>query len=102
VAYTYRYNLVLDSIAPHLAPHIVITPPEKNIQDYYIPWLNATDPQWPSHLMVTMPANAMDYTLACVPSIRSPLDNYAPARTARAVFCLSKFKAFVSHPARNM
>lgn len=96
MAYTYRYSLVLDSIAPHLAPHIVITPPEKNIQDYYIPWLNATDPQWPSHLMVTTPANAMDYTLACVPSTRSPLDNYAPVRTARAVFCLSKFKAFVS------
>lgn len=96
VAYAHRHNFVLDSTAPHLAPHIVITPPEKNIQDYYTPWFNAPGPQWPGQLMVTTPPNAMDHTLARVPSVRPPrLGKHAPPKT---VFCLSKFKIFVSQP----
>ena len=99
VAYSHRHSIVLDSTAPHLAPHIVITPPEKNIQDYYTPWFNAPGSQWPGHLMVTMPPNAMDHTLARVPLVRPPRPGkYAPPRT---VFCLSKFKTFVSQTTRT-
>ncbi|KAG5654613.1 hypothetical protein H0H81_011588 [Sphagnurus paluster] len=50
--YDNRLNLVLDSVAPHLAPHIVITPPEETWEDQYISWKNRVDFQWPQFLEV--------------------------------------------------
>lgn len=43
---------MLDSLHPHLAPHIVITPPEYFWDDYFIPFQNRVDPQWSGYLMV--------------------------------------------------
>ncbi|KAK2466047.1 hypothetical protein APHAL10511_001689 [Amanita phalloides] len=96
VAYAHRENIVLDSATPNLAPHIVITPPEKNDYDCYTQWLNATGPQWPGHLVVTMPPNAIDYTLVHTPPQSSQLRGTGPAHIAKAVFCSSKFRTFVA------
>ncbi|KAF8622171.1 hypothetical protein AX15_007286 [Amanita polypyramis BW_CC] len=93
-AYADRHNLVLDSTVPCLAPHIVVTPPEQNSQDYYTPWLNATGPQWKSHLMVAIPPNAMDHTLTYFPH-QSQGNEQPFVHTAKTVFCLSKFKTFI-------
>lgn len=106
VAYATRYNLVLDSNVPHIAPHIVITPPEDNSQDYYTPWLNGLGPQWPTNLMVVIPPNALDHTLVYMDSFcSSRLNNQSAMPEAKAVFRLSKFKTFVSslmHEHENM
>ncbi|KAG1752548.1 uncharacterized protein EDB91DRAFT_1243307 [Suillus paluster] len=45
-------NIVLDSLYPHIAPHIVITPPVSYADDFYIPNHNRVDPQWPCFLNV--------------------------------------------------
>ncbi|KAM6496074.1 hypothetical protein JOM56_008780 [Amanita muscaria] len=106
VAYATRYNLVLDSNVPHIAPHIVITPPEDNSQDYYTPWLNGLGPQWPTNLMVVIPPNALDHTLVYMDSFcSSRVNNQSAMPEAKAVFRLSKFKTFVSsliHEHENM
>ncbi|KAG6910964.1 hypothetical protein DXG01_006018 [Tephrocybe rancida] len=47
-----RLNLVLDSMHPQLAPHIVVTPPEETWEDEYIPWENRVNIQLPSYLNV--------------------------------------------------
>jgi hypothetical protein len=47
-----RRNLVLDSICPNLAPHIVITPPVDIRDDYYSPFQNSIAPQWLGYLVV--------------------------------------------------
>ncbi|KAG6903407.1 hypothetical protein C0995_005430 [Termitomyces sp. Mi166 len=47
-----RLNLVLDSMLPHIAPHIVITPAEETWEDKFVPWQNRVDPQWPYYLCV--------------------------------------------------
>ena len=43
----------MDSVYPHLAPHIVVTPPEYTWEDYFIPFQNRIDPQW--HCYLTVP-----------------------------------------------
>ncbi|KAG1755455.1 hypothetical protein EDB19DRAFT_1823046 [Suillus lakei] len=45
-------NIVLDSLYPHIAPHIVITPPVSYADDFYTPHQNRVDPQWPCFLNV--------------------------------------------------
>ncbi|KAH0587851.1 hypothetical protein H2248_006606 [Termitomyces sp. 'cryptogamus'] len=47
-----RFNLVLDSMFPHIAPHIVITPSEETWEDEYILWQNRVEPQSPHYLCV--------------------------------------------------
>ncbi|KAG6832146.1 hypothetical protein H0H92_004877 [Tricholoma furcatifolium] len=51
--YSYnRLNLILDSMFPDIAPHIVITPAVETWADEYIPWQNRVNPQWPHQLCV--------------------------------------------------
>jgi hypothetical protein len=45
-------NIVLDSLCPHIAPHIVITPPVTYADDFYTPNNNRVDLQWPCFLNV--------------------------------------------------
>lgn len=45
-------NIVLDSLYPDIAPHIVITPPVSCADDFYTPLQNRVDPQWPCFLNV--------------------------------------------------
>lgn len=45
-------NIVLDSLCPDVAPHIVITPPDDRWEDYYIPSENAVNPQSPYYLSI--------------------------------------------------
>ncbi|KAG1892200.1 hypothetical protein F4604DRAFT_14714 [Suillus subluteus] len=45
-------NIVLDSLYPDIAPHIVITPPVSYPDDFYTPHQNRVDPQWPCFLNV--------------------------------------------------
>ncbi|KAG2064268.1 hypothetical protein BDR04DRAFT_1110340 [Suillus decipiens] len=45
-------NIVLDSLYPDIAPHIVITPPVSYLDDFYTPHQNRVDPQWPCFLNV--------------------------------------------------
>jgi hypothetical protein len=45
-------NIVLDSVCPHIAPHIVITPPISYADDFYTPHNNRVDLQWPCSLSV--------------------------------------------------
>ncbi|KAG2349141.1 hypothetical protein BDR05DRAFT_986719 [Suillus weaverae] len=45
-------NIVLDSLYPDIAPHIVITPPVSYADDFYTPHQNRVDPQWPCFLNV--------------------------------------------------
>ena len=51
--YRYRHNLVLDSLCPSLAPHIVVTPPDEVWNDNLItPWQNRVDFQQTEYLTV--------------------------------------------------
>ncbi|KIK04703.1 hypothetical protein K443DRAFT_4459 [Laccaria amethystina LaAM-08-1] len=52
--YSIRNNLILDSTHPD-APHIVITPVEETIEDYYIHWGNRVEPQWLGCLTIPPP-----------------------------------------------
>lgn len=52
--YSIRNNLILDSTHPD-APHIVITPVEETVEDYYIHWGNRVNPQWLGCLTVPPP-----------------------------------------------
>jgi hypothetical protein len=47
-----RRNFVFDSVYPHLAPHIVVTPPEYTWEDFFIPSQNRVDLQWRNYLTV--------------------------------------------------
>ncbi|KAF8897817.1 hypothetical protein BD779DRAFT_1667737 [Infundibulicybe gibba] len=47
-----RHNIVLDSVHPHITPHIVITPPEQLWDDHLVPWQNRLDPQYFCYLYV--------------------------------------------------
>lgn len=77
--YSIRNNLILDSTHPD-APHIVITPVEETVEDYYIHWGNRVNPQWLGCLTVPPPIvsttrlfplnNAVISSKAC--SVESP------------------------------
>jgi hypothetical protein len=51
-----RFNLVLDSADPSVAPHIVISPPEWSWDVDYIPPGNVVSYQWPTWLTVPPPS----------------------------------------------
>ncbi|KAG2155035.1 uncharacterized protein EDB93DRAFT_130423 [Suillus bovinus] len=54
-------NIVLDSLYPDIAPHIVITPPVSYPDDFYTPHQNRVDPQWPCFLNVPRLSPSMYY-----------------------------------------
>ncbi|KAF8639654.1 hypothetical protein AX17_000919 [Amanita inopinata Kibby_2008] len=97
-AYALRRNLVLDSIAPHIAPHIVITPPEETVEDYCTPWLNSAGPQCPTHLMAITPPNAMDHSLNRMLAFQPSQASDSGRHAAKAVFNVFRFKSFVVSP----
>ncbi|KAG2156295.1 hypothetical protein DEU56DRAFT_723823, partial [Suillus clintonianus] len=61
-------NIVLDSLYPHIAPHIVITPPVSYADDFYTPNQNRVDPQWPCFLNVPRLSPHMFYHHCPLPS----------------------------------
>jgi hypothetical protein len=52
--YRNRWNLVLDSICPDLAPHIVVTQAEETWNSQLTAWENRVEPQWMGNLLVPM------------------------------------------------
>ncbi|KAF9006602.1 hypothetical protein BDQ17DRAFT_293260 [Cyathus striatus] len=50
--YYSRGDIVLESPVPGICPHIVITLAQDTVEDYYIPFSNRVDPQWPDFLIV--------------------------------------------------
>lgn len=61
-------NIVLDSLYPDIAPHIVITPPVSCADDFYTPYQNRVDPQWPCFLNVPRLSPHMYYHHRPLPS----------------------------------
>ncbi|OAX44029.1 hypothetical protein K503DRAFT_778792 [Rhizopogon vinicolor AM-OR11-026] len=61
-------NIVLDSSCPHIAPHIVITPPVSYADDFYTPHQNRVDLQWPCNLNVPRLPPHMFYHHCPLPS----------------------------------
>ncbi|KAG1806573.1 uncharacterized protein HD556DRAFT_323944 [Suillus plorans] len=61
-------NIVLDSLYPDIAPHIVITPPVSCADDFYTPYQNRVDPQWPCFLNVPRLSPRMYYHHRPLPS----------------------------------
>ncbi|KAG1851773.1 hypothetical protein C8R48DRAFT_777728 [Suillus tomentosus] len=61
-------NIVLDSLYPDIAPHIVITPPVSCADDFYTPYQNRVDPQWPCSLNVPRLSPHMYYHHRPLPS----------------------------------
>jgi hypothetical protein len=61
-------NIVLDSLYPDIAPHIVITPPVSCADDFYTPHQNRVDPQWPCFLNVPRLSPHMFYHHCPLPS----------------------------------
>ncbi|KAG0709873.1 hypothetical protein DFH29DRAFT_18185 [Suillus ampliporus] len=61
-------NIVLDSLYPHMAPHIVITPPVAYADDFYTPDQNRVNPQWPCSLNVPRLSPHMFYHHCPLPS----------------------------------
>jgi len=90
-----RRNLVLDSVCPELAPHIIITPPADTEDDYLILSQNCLAPQWQHYLMVPpsplylLPSNLNGCaTLAAETPSGAAHDPPCPSRV---VFSRSKF-----------
>ena len=55
-----RRNLVLDSEDPDIAPHIVVTPPPFDLNDYYTVAYNQVNPQYPHRLLVPPPVGVWE------------------------------------------
>ncbi|KAG5342332.1 hypothetical protein C0989_003462 [Termitomyces sp. Mn162] len=66
-----RFNLVLDSMFPHIAPHIVITPSEETWEDEYILWQNRVEPHCRTLPTATqdLPVTLNSFRLVPSPSI---------------------------------
>ncbi|KAF5387756.1 hypothetical protein D9615_000615 [Tricholomella constricta] len=105
--YYNRCNLVLDSVQPHRAPHIVITPAEEIWEDQYTRWQNCVEFQWPAYLTVP-PLNISTGRLPILASTSQPLldlDTCAPSsynsppsialRGLPSIFSPSKFRHFI-------
>jgi len=74
-----RRNLVLDSVYPHVTPHIVITPADETWNDYFIPLENRVDPQWPCYLMAAQFEASSAYHRLPIPSSDADQTSSNPA-----------------------
>lgn len=50
-----RTNIVLTSTCPEVAPHIVITPVEESVEDFYVPYRNRVDYHLQNPYLLTVP-----------------------------------------------
>jgi len=73
-------NIVLDSMCPHIAPHIVITPPVSHADDFYTPNNNRVDIQWPCFLNVPRLSPEMFYHHCPLSSPRDESADLEPER----------------------
>ncbi|TFK43754.1 hypothetical protein BDQ12DRAFT_718944 [Crucibulum laeve] len=102
--YNTRYNVVLDSTLPHLAPHIVISPAVESYDDFYIPWANRVDAQWTDLLTIPqydvsptrLPPINDAYQTKLYPQEARPVNSMVSfALGPKPVFSPSKFNKYI-------